>query len=157
MNTEIERKFIVKEIPPYTDFSDIEQGYLCLGTKEEARIRKITHKGIIQCSLTVKKGSGMTRGEWETPIDNNTYNSLWSATEGRRLYKKRVHIVQDGVPIDVDIYKGSLFGLIVAEIEFQSEEKALEFNPLSWMGLDITDNDRYKNRELATLGIPESY
>ena len=40
------------------------------------------------------------------------------------------------------------------EVEFETEEKAMKFEPLSW-GKDVTDDIRYKNEYLARYGILE--
>jgi len=41
------------------------------------------------------------------------------------------------------------------EVEFETEEKAMKFEPLSWGIKDVTDDIRYKNGYLARYGILE--
>ena len=48
----------------------------------------------------------------------------------------------------------NLSGLIVAEIEFDSVEKAEGFQPPKWFGKDITSDKRYKNAHLSQDGMP---
>jgi adenylate cyclase len=82
------------------------------------------------------------------------FDHLWISTEGRRISKERLHLQHEGIVIDIDVYSGSLNGLIVAEIEFRSQEDALSYTPLSWMNHDITNDDAYENRSLAVNGLP---
>jgi CYTH domain-containing protein len=61
----------------------------------------------------------------------------------------------DGVEIEVDEYSGSLDGLVVAEIEFDDEDAAMDFRPPPWLGREVTGQDAYSNRELSQHGLPE--
>src|SRR3954453_6879861 len=113
---EVERKFLVSEPPDLggTDSDEIEQGYLATGSDGEVRLRRKGEKLL----LTAKRGSGLSRQEAEVEIDQESFDELWSLTEGRWL-KKRRHVVPYGQhKIEVDVYGGELEGLIVAEIEF---------------------------------------
>ena len=59
-----------------------------------------------------------------------------------------------GLVIELDVYTGDLEGLVVAEVEFDSEEAAEAFAPPEWFGEDVTDDVRYKNQRLARDGAP---
>jgi adenylate cyclase len=52
------------------------------------------------------------------------------------------------------MYKGDLEGLVVAEVEFDSEEAADAFAEPDWLGRDVTEDVRYKNQRLARDGAP---
>ena len=81
-------------------------------------------------------------------------SELWPLTEGRRLHKRR-HVIPHGdLQIEVDVYEGDLEGLVVAEIEFASEEEARGFEPPDWIGEEVTGDVRYLNETLATRGRP---
>ncbi len=152
MSQEIERKFLLKELPDLTGkpFLHIEQGYLCLGDKEEVRLRSISLKNCDPSYvLTVKKGSGLIRGEGEISISKQQFDTLWPMTVGRRLVKKRYDYWTINEDIEIDIYEDSLQGLLVAEVEFENEEEARAYQPPSWIGEDVTNDDHYKNRSLA--------
>jgi len=56
--------------------------------------------------------------------------------------------------LDVDVYGGSLEGLITAEIEFDSEQISESFEPPGWIGAEVTGETGYTNKNLATRGIP---
>jgi CYTH domain-containing protein len=151
---EVERKFLVSELPDLggMDPDEIEQGYLAIGSEGEVRVRR---KGD-RLLLTAKRGSGLSRQEAEVEIDRERFDELWSLTDGRRLTKRR-HVVPYGAHrIELDVYGGELEGLIVAEIEFVSEEEAKAFDPPSWLGEEVTGDHRYLNETLATAGLPSA-
>jgi adenylate cyclase len=151
---EVERKFLVNQPPDLdgTQADEIEQGYLAIGSDGEVRVRR---KGG-RLLLTAKRGSGLSRQEAEVEIDRASFDQLWSLTEGRRL-KKRRHLAPYGeLKIELDVYGGDLEGLIVAEIEFASEEDAKAFDPPDWLGEEVTGDHRYLNETLATAGVPSA-
>jgi CYTH domain-containing protein len=149
---EVERKFLVPDPPDLTGApaAEIEQGYLAIGAEGEVRLRR---KGELLV-LTAKRGSGLSREEAEIELDPESFDSLWPLTEGRRLHKRR-HLVPHGdLRIEVDVYEGDLESLVVAEIEFPSEEEARGFDPPEWLGEDVTGDHRYLNETLAAEGAP---
>ncbi len=80
---------------------------------------------------------------------------LWPLTEGRRLEKRRYAIpFGDGLTIELDVYHGRLGGLLTAEVEFDTPAAASAFAPPDWFGRELTDDPHYKNKRLATQGLP---
>lgn len=152
---EIERKFLVPELPPGLGrwpATRIEQGYIAIGGDgTEVRVRRRDGDVV----LTVKGGGGLSRAEEEIGIDAERFARLWPLTEGRRLEKTR-HLIPagEGLNIELDVYSGALTGLAVAEVEFASEEAADAFGPPAWFGPEVTDDARYKNQRLASEGAP---
>jgi adenylate cyclase len=149
---EVERKFLVPEPPDLsgTESDEIEQGYLAIGSDGEVRLRR---KGELLV-LTAKRGSGISRDEAEVEIDREAFERLWPLTEGRRLHKRRHVIPQGDLKIEVDVYEGDLRGLVVAEVEFPSEDQARPFDPPAWIGEEVTGDERYLNETLASRGAP---
>ena len=52
------------------------------------------------------------------------------------------------------MFSGVLAGLMVAEVEFGSEDQADAFEPPEWFGAEVTDDARFKNQKLACEGAP---
>jgi adenylate cyclase len=149
---EVERKFLVADSPDLdgTESDEIEQGYLAIGSDGEVRLRR---KGDHHL-LTAKRGSGLSREEAEVELEREAFESLWTLTEGRRLHKRR-HVIPHGdLKIELDVYAGDLDGLVVAEVEFASEDEARCFEPPGWIGEELTGDERYLNETLATQGRP---
>ncbi len=154
MKNEIERKFLVNEMPGNLEkypSNYISQGYLESADDEtEVRIRRIGDRFF----KTVKSGEGLERNEVETEINRDTFDRQWPLTEGMRVEKRRYEIPYSEHVIELDVYSGALEGLIVAEVEFESVEDSVRFTPPLWFGREITDDVRYRNRSLALYGRP---
>jgi adenylate cyclase len=151
--TEIERKFLVARMPENLDqypHALIRQGYLASGPgAAQVRLRQ---KGE-SCYLTVKGPGGPTRIEEEIEIDARRFEALWPLTEGARLEKTRHDIPDRSHTIELDIYHGRLAGVVVAEVEFDSEAEAAVYQPPDWLGADVSNDPRYSNTRMAKEGF----
>jgi adenylate cyclase len=146
---EIERKFLVKELPPRLNRFrryPIAQGYLA--NEPGGRHVRLRKKGS-SASLTFKVGRGSTREEREIKLSPKQFAALWPATSGRRLRKLRHEIPWRSLVIEIDVYRGRNSGLIVAEVEFPSRSACRKFAPPSWLGREVTGEKRYSNVRLA--------
>ncbi len=54
--------------------------------------------------------------------------------------------------IELDIFDEPFSSLILAEVEFCSENAANAFLPPSWLGEDVTYDSRYHNSTLSGFG-----
>jgi CYTH domain-containing protein len=148
-NREIERKFLVKELPDDLTKSRcflIEQGYLATESAgRQVRLRK-TGSGT---SLTFKVGRSSHREEREIKLSPKQFAVLWPGTTGRRLRKLRYEVPWKGLLIEIDIYRGRHAGLVVAEVEFPDRASCRKFKPPSWFGREVTGEKRYSNVRLA--------
>ena len=146
---EIERKFLIKFLPPQILQSRhyrIAQGYLSNEPGgRHVRLRKKANTP----SLTFKVGRGHVREEREITLSPKQFAILWPATAGRRLRKVRYEVPWKNLIIEIDIYRGINEGLIVAEVEFPSEASCRKFKPPRWLGREVTGQKRYRNVRLA--------
>ena len=141
---EIERKFLIKELPDLSKFEyvDIQQGYL--STNPVVRIRKKNDNYI----LTYKGGGLMAREELEAALTKGAYEHLLEKIDGHPITKRRYLIPLDPYTIELDIFSGHMDGLIMAEVEFPSIEEADAFVPPAWFGADVTEDNRYHNSNM---------
>ena len=151
-NMEIERKFLLngKIDLEELEYEDIVQGYVSL--EPEVRVRSKGGK-----YYRTSKGDGdMIREEREKEISCTMYNILMENREGGILEKRRYYMPYGNYIIEIDVYKRSLEGLIVCEVEFPTEKEAVAFMPPDFLGKDVTSDKRYKNKNLASTGkIPD--
>ena len=149
---EIERKFLLKRFPPGLrkfPHDTIVQGYLAVGRGGlQVRLRK---KGFVR-SLTFKQGTKGAREEREIRLSVDQFDALWPATAGRRLTKVRYDVPWKRHTIEIDIYRGRLAGLVVAEVEFDDQRSCAAFEPPDWIGRDVTGKPKYSNVALALKG-----
>lgn len=146
MSVEIERKFLVvgdawRALGTPTL---IRQGYLSSHPDRVVRVRIEGERG----SLTIKgRTQGITRGEWEYEIPLDEADALLNNLCERPLIEKtRTRIDSDGLTWEVDDFLGDNAGLVVAEIELQSETQT--FRRPAWLGQEVSDDARYFNANL---------
>jgi adenylate cyclase len=149
---EIERKFLVSAVPADAgEGTPVVQGYLPLAIDDiEVRVRRYGETPL----LTVKGGQGVTRSEWEGQIGDDLFEALWPLTEGRRIEKTRYRVQDGDATIEVDEYRGRLAGLLVAEVEFDSQQAGERFDPPDWIGREVSGDPAYTNRALAERAAP---
>lgn len=144
---EIERKFLIRSLPEYLDSfpcRQIEQGYLC--TDPVVRIRKEDE----EYYLTYKSKGLMVREEYNLPLTREAYLHLRPKADGILIAKKRYLIpLPPCYTIELDVFENELSPLILAEVEFPTEEEANAFIPPEWFGEDVTYSDKYHNSVLS--------
>jgi len=160
---EIEKKFIVKLIDIPLDLANsknankyiITQSYISFSP--EIRLRKVISDNNNRFYITIKipvDKFGMIREEYEYAISESKYNFLLKFKEGNTIEKTRYQFMYNKKMFAVDKFNGFLNGLVVAEVEFDSEDETKSFIPPKWLGKDITSNKKYKNGNLSKYGIP---
>ncbi len=154
---EVERKWVLADVPAEAmaqSGEPIDQGYLAIAEDgDEVRVRRRGQR----CSLTVKRGSGLVREEFEVELTVAQYDALWPGTEGRRVQKtRRVLDAGGGLAIELDEYAGALTGLLIAEVEFPDAAIAAQFEAPLWFERDVTDDPGYRNQQLALHGLPSA-
>jgi CYTH domain-containing protein len=149
---EIERKFLVRDLPAEVRdrrSDHIRQGYLTL-EPVEVRIRSRSGR---PHELTVKSAGGLSRAEINVPLTPEQFDELWPLVQ-RSIEKERTVHELAGKSVEVDVYSGKLDGLVVAEVEFDSEGEAQAFTPPSWFDREVTTDGRYRNAALADAEAP---
>ncbi|WP_268848504.1 CYTH domain-containing protein [Flavobacterium aestivum] len=145
---EIERKFLVTsdafKKEAFTQ-NRIKQGYLNSVPERTVRVRIKGNKGF----LTIKgisNDSGLSRFEWEKEIPIDEAEKLLLLCEAGVIDKTRFEIKTSNHIIEVDEFYGENEGLIMAEIELNSETESFE-RPI-WLGEEVTNDKRYYNAYL---------
>ena len=147
MAVEIERKFLVCSDAWRAQGEGVllRQGYL---SSHPDRVVRVRIEGN-EASMTIKgRTTGATRGEWEYAIPVEEAQALLDGLCERPLIeKRRTRIVHEGMTWEVDEFLGDNAGLVVAEIELQSE--AQTFSKPAWVGEEVTEDPRYFNANLV--------
>ena len=143
---EIEKKYLVEFLPDLSNFNSckVSQGYLSFNP--EVRIRMMDN----ECFFFFFGDGTLSRDEDEESITLEVFKILYDLVQGNLIDKTRVFIpIEEGYTAELDIYHGELNGLLTIEVEFPSEEEAKKFIPPIWFGNDITNDKRFKNKNLA--------
>jgi CYTH domain-containing protein len=149
---EIERKFLVNELPPEVraqPATRIRQGYLS-SEPVEVRVRSRDDR---EHELTVKSIGGLERTEVTAVLTSEQFEELWALAQAS-VEKSRSLYGVGGWTAEVDVYSGELAGLVVVEVEFPSAADASAFSPPSWFGAEVTEDPRYRNSALAAAEGP---
>jgi CYTH domain-containing protein len=146
MGKEIERKFLVVG----DDWRQGEgivyrQGYLNTDKHRTVRVRVVGRQGY----LTIKGiTEGATRREYEysIPVQDAT-DMLDGLCEGPIIEKQRYRVPLGTLVWEIDEFFGDNRGLVVAEVELESEDQAID-KP-AWLGKEVTEDPRYYNANLV--------
>lgn len=166
MGIEIERRFLIKDIDKvktlieqYKDTrKTIIQDYIYSDLLTAIRKRKIIMNGNEKYIYTVKTGSKtLSVNEYEEELTKDQYDSIKLDSSRYTIEKDRYIIpYENDLKIELDVFHGKYEGLIFAEIEFKSEEQAINTNMPEWFDVEI---GKIISNNLLSKGIDniESY
>ena len=158
---EIERKFTVKKIPENLNQYPchiIEQAYL--NTDPVVRVRRQDD----DYYMTYKGKGLLAREEYNLPLNEASYYHLREKADGKVISKKRYVIPiteptfmsdykdcidQVSLCVELDVFEAPFAPLIIAEVEFPSEDMANAFIPLDWFDQDVTHDPAYHNSNMV--------
>ena len=146
MNIEIERKFLLKNDNWREGAVGVhyKQAYLNEKGDNTVRVRIEGDKA----KLTIKgKSSNISRLEFEYDIPMEDAEALFSLAKMPIVEKYRYKIMYAGNCWEVDEFLGLNRGLVLAEIELESETQP--FEKPEWIGMEVSGDKRYTNANLA--------
>lgn len=150
MGTEIERKFLVdpSAFPGFETRRSIEQAYVDPDGLE-IRVRRTD----ATATLTIKSaGGGLRRIEHEFPIDPAAAEDLIESLGTTGRIRKTRHVgTFGGKRWEVDVFAGNNQGLVLAEIELESENESFPLPP--WVTREVTGDPAFSNAALARLPL----
>lgn len=146
---EIERKYLLNDLPELEKYEchKIEQAYLC--TSPVVRVRREDENYY----MTYKGGGLMAREEYNLPLNKEAYEHLVKKADGNVISKTRylMPLEQEELVAEVDVFEPPFAPLVMAEVEFVSEEQANAFCPPAWLGEDVTFDGRYHNSYMSRM------
>jgi CYTH domain-containing protein len=148
-NVEIERKFLVKGdfYPDVVKKERIVQAYLMSSKACTMRVRIKDDAGF----LTVKGATddnGFSRLEFEYPIPVADARNMLPLAQPGLIDKERHYVPFADHVFEVDVFHGAHEGLVIAELELQSETEI--FEKPDWLGTEVTGEVAYYNSYLAS-------
>jgi len=145
MAKEIERRFLVKgTLPPSLGEQRlIKQGYVFTDKEKQLRVRIIDHQAFVCLKFT--KEVVRDEFEYEVPLVDGLQIFAKCKTKLEKIRNSMTAITAN-YHLDVDTYPN---GLVIAEVEFQSQEDAEKFVPVEWFGEEVTGKFEYSNITMA--------
>ena len=124
----------------------ITQGYLCADATRTVRIRTKGDKGFITIKGATNE-NGFSRFEWEKEIAVEDALRLLELCEAGVIDKIRYEVIFEGKTFEVDEFHGENRGLLIAELELESEDET--FSKPAWLGEEVTGDKRYYNAYIS--------
>ncbi len=142
---EIERKFLINEFPdnlPLISESVVYQGYISVNPV--VRIRSIISDSGTRYELCFKGKGTIARQETEIELDDKTFKELENFLNAPMVRKDfKVYELPGGYKLECSLVDaGEPTEFMFAEIEFDTLEQALEYQPPKFFSREVTE-DRY--------------
>lgn len=146
---ENELVFLVASMPDVTGAKSKEIAQHYLVDESNLRIRAAGGEYELTKKIKLSADDGTRKEEINIPLTEPEYRELLSLAK-RGLTKTRYYLpIDDGLTAELNVYHGTLVGLLMAEVEFPSDEARASFVPPSWFGRDVSDEDWSSNSHLA--------
>ena len=148
MAKEIERKFLIDVglVVELNDGKRISQGYIGTNDKTVVRARIIGDEAFLTLKGEVK-GFTCSEFEYQIPIDD-AVNVIDELCSGGVVDKTRYEIMHENHTWEIDVFHGQNEGLVVAEVEVQSESESVSLP--KWIVKEVTGDAKYFNVSLLT-------
>lgn len=146
MAVEIERKFLVdrSKWSPNDQGTKMIQAYLGVAPNPTVRVRLAGEKAF----LTIKgRSNSIARPEFEYEVPVEDADELFKLAISNPVEKIRYEVMHEGFLWEVDVFSGKNSGLVLAEIELESENQ--EFPYPDWILKEVSNDMRYYNSYLS--------
>ena len=142
--TELERTFLLKHLPKGLDKCRKElmvDIYLPKNSRHPCiRIRRVGDSFEITKKSPVADGDSSVQDEHTICLTKEEYGAL-SRISGKRVSKMRYHFVHDGANAQIDVFRGRLKGLALADFEFDSRMQMDAFRQPDFCLVDVTQEE----------------
>jgi CYTH domain-containing protein len=159
--TERERKFLLKELPePLTRASEHVQIWDNYITNTRLRLRRIRVPKTKEYVLKLTQKFAPRPGDFSRTAVTNIYLSaaeyeVLSVFEGNEIRKNRYPFEHEGRRYSIDVFLGGLWGLILAETDFETDEEMDAFPLPPFAFMDVTDDELFTGGKLVNLTFDE--
>lgn len=148
MAIEIERKFLIRDDSWRSQAKHsvrYRQAYLNHETSCSVRVR-ISGEAAWLNIKGATIGAERLEFEYEIPLQD-AHDMLDKLSKTPVLEKVRYFVEAGPHTFEIDVFEGDNAGLVVAEIEL--DEVGEHFERPDWLGLEVTEDPRYYNTQLA--------
>jgi adenylate cyclase len=123
----------------------LRQGYIANTRRASVRVRLAGEAGWLSVKAMAR---GLSRAEYEAAIPSQEANEMLDQLcEGPLIEKWRHIVVHQGSEWEIDEFLGANAGLVIAELELESEDAVFARPP--WLGVEVTHDERYYNFRLS--------
>ena len=154
---ERERRYLLEDLPEGMTRADhhlqITDNYI---TGTRLRIRKVrdprTNKWVVKFTQKFASNPGdLSRTVITNLYLNATEAEILSIFEANEIRKNRYCLEFEGRRFSVDMFLGDLFGLVLAEISFETDDELDHFPAPPFAIADVTNNEIFSGGKLSEL------
>lgn len=159
---ERERRYLLRDLPEGVTRADphlqITDNYM---TGTRLRLRKVreprTNKWIVKFTQKVAPNPQ----DYSRTIITNTYlnaleaDVLSTVFNSNEIRKNRYHFDCEGRKFAIDMFLGDLFGLVLAEVSFETDEDLDQFPKPPFALVDVTNEEMFTGGRLCELTFSE--
>ncbi len=154
---ERERRYLLQDLPEGLSRADphvqITDNYI---TGTRLRIRKVREPRTNKWTVKFTQKFAPEVQDYSRTIITNTYlNALEAETlsmfDANEIRKNRYQFEYEGRKFSVDMFLGGLFGLVLAEVGFETDEELDNFTKPSFAIADVTNNELFTGGRLCEL------
>src|SRR5258705_4301152 len=154
---ERERRYLLQDLPegltrasPHVQITD---NYL---TGTRLRLRKVRDPQTNKWTVKLTQKFPVNPKDFSRTIITNTYLNALEAEmlavfEANEIRKNRYAFEFAGRRFSVDMFIGDLFGLVLAEVSFETDEELDNFPKPPWALADVTNNEVFTGGKLCEL------
>jgi CYTH domain-containing protein len=158
---ERERRYLLRDLPEGLSRADhhlqITDIYI---TGTRLRIRKVRDPKTNKWIVKFTQKFALNPNDFSRTIITNTYLSateaeMLSMFNANEIRKNRYKFEFEGRTFSIDMFLGDLFGLVLAETGFNSDEGMDDFPLPSFAVADVTNNELFTGGRLSELTFAE--
>ena len=154
---ERERRYLLQDLPEGLTRADphlqITDNYI---TGTRLRIRKVRDPRTNKWAVKLTQKFASDPNDFSRTTITNTYlNALEAETlsvfESNEIRKNRYPFDFEGRRFSIDMFLGDLFGLVLAEVSFETDEELDSFSMPAFALADVTNNEMFTGGKLCNL------
>jgi CYTH domain-containing protein len=154
---ERERRYLLQDLPEGLARTDphvqITDNYI---TGTRLRIRKVRDPGTNKWTVKFTQKFPIQPNDLSRTLITNTYlNAIEAETlsvfNSNEIRKNRYYFNYDGKKFSVDMFLGDLFGLVLAEVSFETDEELISFPKPDFALAEVTNQEVFSGGRLAEL------
>ena len=159
---ERERRYLLQDLPQGMTRADhhlqITDNYM---TGSRLRMRKVRDPKTNKWVAKLTQKFSLADGDFARTIITNTYlnaieaEALSTLFNSNEIRKNRYYLNYEGRKFSIDMFLGDLFGLVLAEVAFDTDEELESFTKPSFALVEVTDNELFTGGRLSQLTFAE--
>lgn len=158
---ERERRFLLRELPEgLTRASEHVQIWDNYITNTRLRLRKVRVPQTKEYKFKLTQKFAPAPPDFSRTVITNTYLTPYeyevlSVFEGNEIRKNRYPFEHQGRAYGIDVFLGALWGLILAETSFETDEEMDGFRVPAFAVRDVTNDEMFTGAKLVGLSADE--